>query len=279
MLKYYSYYNVGGYKDMFLGDSAMDVSKTYFLPLLPVWEKKAATGDTEHLSKVERVKPLPKIQLITSSSNHGLPKEAIRMFSHGGYKILLTQTKAGETVFAMRDISAPSTPNPFLLAIVGDTIQDRLALEKLTAYAMSHIQDYSQAIGRLFGYDSEANGITFNLGEINKMVRRVVAETDNSITTLSGDLRIDITSPDETYLLLPGGITTVVAIQEQGLSDKRVTALASGNGVSTNNPKLSVSVVKSKREQEEIRIRLRKKKMIIGGSVLLALLLGYLILK
>ena len=28
MLKYYSYYNVGGYKDMFLGDSSMEAQKT-----------------------------------------------------------------------------------------------------------------------------------------------------------------------------------------------------------------------------------------------------------
>lgn len=39
MLRYYSYYSVGGYKDFYLGSNADQFEASYYLSLLPVWEK------------------------------------------------------------------------------------------------------------------------------------------------------------------------------------------------------------------------------------------------
>ena len=83
MLKYYSYYNVGGYKDMFLGDSSMKSTETHYLPLLSIWKKKAASGDPEAEAKVKLNENLSKIQILSSKDNFGLPEEATLMFSHG----------------------------------------------------------------------------------------------------------------------------------------------------------------------------------------------------
>ena len=67
MLKYYSYYNVGGYKDMFLGDSSMKATETHYLPLLSIWKKKAAAGDSEADAKIKRTKNLSKIQILSNN--------------------------------------------------------------------------------------------------------------------------------------------------------------------------------------------------------------------
>ena len=55
MLHFYTYYSVGGYKDMYLGNSGMtDVAQTYYLPLLPSMKQKADSGDKEMLEKFEK---------------------------------------------------------------------------------------------------------------------------------------------------------------------------------------------------------------------------------
>lgn len=41
MLRYYSYYSVGGYKDFYLGSNADQFEASYYLSLLPVWGKKS----------------------------------------------------------------------------------------------------------------------------------------------------------------------------------------------------------------------------------------------
>ena len=54
MLHFYTYYSVGGYKDMYLGNSGMtDVAQTYYLPLLPSMKQKADSGDKVMQQKVE----------------------------------------------------------------------------------------------------------------------------------------------------------------------------------------------------------------------------------
>ena len=45
MLRYYSYYSVGGYKDFILGTSEDKQEATYYLPLLSVLEKRAKTDE------------------------------------------------------------------------------------------------------------------------------------------------------------------------------------------------------------------------------------------
>ena len=41
MIHYYTYYSVGGYKDMYLGSEASEVERAYYLPLLDVEERQA----------------------------------------------------------------------------------------------------------------------------------------------------------------------------------------------------------------------------------------------
>ena len=51
MLRYYSYYSVGGYKDFYLGSNADQFDASYYLSLLPVWEKRAQEKEDAELQK------------------------------------------------------------------------------------------------------------------------------------------------------------------------------------------------------------------------------------
>lgn len=162
MLKYFSYYNVGGYKDMFLGDSTMTSESTFYLPLLPVWKKKAEAGDVSLAEKIESLEKLPKIKILTIDSNYGLSKSAFTLISHAGYKVYLSKLSSGESIFAIRDIDSNSKDEsgrsiPFLLLVVGDTDSDRIVLEKMAAYAVSHIDEISKKIADLFSYNAKYN--------------------------------------------------------------------------------------------------------------------------
>ena len=65
MLRYYSYYSVGGYKDFYLGSNTDQFEASYYLSLLPVWEKRAQEKDDSELQKkVDELKKLPSIKVM-----------------------------------------------------------------------------------------------------------------------------------------------------------------------------------------------------------------------
>ena len=97
MLKYYSYYNVGGYKDMFLGDSTQSTEYSYYIPLLPIWKKRAESGDSSLTEKIESLEKLPKINILTKETSYGLPSAAKTLISHGGYRIYLVAENEAAT--------------------------------------------------------------------------------------------------------------------------------------------------------------------------------------
>ena len=64
MLSYYSYYSIGGYKDLFLGTNNNKEEATYYLPLLPVLEERAK-NDVEIAKVVGELKSLPAIKQLS----------------------------------------------------------------------------------------------------------------------------------------------------------------------------------------------------------------------
>ena len=111
---------------------------------------------------------LPAINLLTIDSSYGLPKSALTLISHAGYKVYLSLLSTGESVFSIRDIDSNVKDEsgrsiPFLLLIVGTTEAERIVLEKLAAYAVSHIDEISKKIADLFSYNAEVNGIEFKV--------------------------------------------------------------------------------------------------------------------
>lgn len=285
MLKYYSYYNVGGYKDMFLGDSTMKADKSYFLPLLPVWKKKVSAGDIELAKKVEALETLPSIKIVTKDDSYGLPKNAKALFSHGGYKVMLTSSDAGEIIFAIRDIESSSKDEtgrtiPFLLVIVGSSESDKLLLEKVAAYASSHLDSFSKKISSLFSYDSEKNGLAFALSTLTAYINKIAEQSNNSLLTMEGEVLLESKRSDVPLLILPEGIDKSLAIHEQGLSGKRVNIVNLLDVIPLDNHERLIAILKGRRNRATTGLFSDKRVLyLLGGAAFLGFLLGYFIAK
>lgn len=281
MLKYYSYYNVGGYKDMFLGDSSMNAQETYYLPLLAIWKKKASTGDSEAESKLKSVDGLTKIQLLSSKEGFGLPQEAETMFSHGGYKVLYTVSTNGESIFAIRDIESDSKDEsgrtiPFLLTIVGTTDKDAKILEKVASYASSHLESFSKELSKLFYYNADINGVVFRLSSINSIVKNISEEGNNSLLTIGGVQTIESKRGLVSLLVLPEGISKEMAIYEQNLKGKTVQAVSISQILPLDNQKKLVATLRGIKEVKTSIYTDRRVQYLVGGAIVLGFIVGYI---
>lgn len=280
MLKYYSYYNVGGYKDMFLGDSSMNAPETYYLPLLAIWKKKAASGDSDAESKIKSVESLAKIQLLSSRESFGLPQEAETMFSHGGYKVLYTVIANGESIFAIRDIESESKDEsgrtiPFLLVIVGTTEKDAKLLEKVATFASSHLESFSKDLSALFCYNAEINGVVFKLSSINAIVKKISEEGNNNLLTIDGVHTVESKRGLVSLLVLPDGISRDMAITEQNLKGKVVQTVSISKVLPLDNQKKLVAALKGIKDIRNSIYTDRRVQYLVGGAIVLGFIVGY----
>lgn len=284
MLKYYSYYNVGGYKDMYLGNSSMKDDKTYFLPLLPIWRKKAQEGDKNMESRVKFLETLPMIKIITKEENQGLPSSAKVLFSHGGYKVILMSVETGETIFAIRDIESNSRDEsgraiPFLMVIVGNTDSEKATLCKIAAYASSHLDTFSKKLSELFSYDSEKNGISFELSTLTTFISKTSNTSSNVLLTMKGEYVIECSKTDVPLLILPEGIDRNLAIQEQALLGKKVNTIEFSDIVPLDNNDRLISLLKQRANSATSVLSNKKMLCLLGGSFVVGFILGYIIAK
>lgn len=245
MLKYYSYYSVGGYKDMFLGTSEMQEKETYFLPLLPIWQKKAEENNDEELAKkVDNLMSLPSIKILNKNELYGFPKEANNVITHGAYKIIYYQTKSGEYILSIRDIEGSEKDDvgraiPFLIAIVGESNNDKSVLDRLYSYMATNLNPTTEFMSQLFKYDWEKNGICFRLKDFTEWIKEVVKTSSNTINTRKKQFVIDIAN-NNAFVVIPSGLNINIAIKEQNLQDKKV------NGIPINEITLEVPIIKKK---------------------------------
>ncbi len=223
MLRYYSYYSVGGYKDMYLGNLEMKETETYFLPLLPVWKKKAIDNNDNELSaKVNYLESLPSIKILKNDDVYGFPKECGNVISHGAYKVIYYGVQSGEYVLAIRDIAGMAKDEtgrsiPFLIAIVGD---DKTILDKICSYIIGNMDSTEKFLSKMFRYDADKNGICFCLQDFNKWIEEISAKT----LALS---KVDV-SNDKAFVLIPDGLNKNIAVKEQSLQNRKVKAVMLG---------------------------------------------------
>lgn len=175
MIRYYAYYSCGGYKDMYLGNSSDSVAFTYFLPLLRIWK----TGKKkEYSKKLEQVKDLQLIEIVTQINDFDFPKQAKTFFSHGGYKVVYQTLGNGDTCLCVRDITndAKDEENrdiPFNVLITASGEEDIKKLDAFALHSMAHIVDTYEAFSHLFTYDPIINGIKYNLDLANDLIKKV----------------------------------------------------------------------------------------------------------
>ena len=186
MLRYYSYYSVGGYKDFILGTSEEKQEATYYLPLLPVLEERAKT-DEDAAKLFDQQKDLPKIQQLSAEQPFNLPTSARVLFSHAGYKLLYKHLEGDYYALALRNISANTKDEhgrsvPFMFVITGDTKHDVEVLNILATYFACNIKGVEAILSKYLFMDIDVNGLKFELAKFNSWLKAVVA--NNSLTIL-----------------------------------------------------------------------------------------------
>lgn len=272
MLRYYSYYSVGGYKDFFLGDSECNEEVTFYFPLLSVLEERAQ-NDSEAAKQVVDLKSLPEIKQLSTENPCGLPSSANVLFSHAGYKLIYKHLEGDKYALAIRDISQNSKDEtgrtiPFLFVIVGDSA-DIHTLDVLAAYMACNIKQVEKNFSQLLYMDMEKNGLRFELAKLNKWIKEIVKQSPSTaIPTISGGLRIHAAQNKVALVLLPSGIVTAKAISEQKLEAKEIVAVPQSEVISKEDPDKLVDVLlhMSKQLQDERkRNELMKKGLLAVG--------------
>lgn len=265
---------------MYLGDSTMGDAKTYFLPLLPLWKKKAAEGDEELAGKVRSLEKLAVIDIISNDNLRGLPGDARALFSHGGYKIVLRLSDDGTPLLAVRDIDSGKQDEsgrniPFLLVVAGS--KDEVpALRRMAVYIASHLDTFSKTIAGLFEYDSDKNGISFNLPEASKYFAKISKAADESLLTLKGAVRV-AANADVPLLVLPDGIDQALAAAEQNLANKKITFVKISDILPFDNIKRLTAMVKSLVTRKQNIFAERRVLYAIGSAAVVGFILGYLL--
>lgn len=274
MLRYYSYYSVGGYKDLILGTSESQQETTYYLPLLSVLEERAKK-DAEASKQFEQLKKLPKIQQLSASETYGLPVSARTLFSHAGYKLIYKYLEADSYALALRNITDNAKDEhgrviPFMFVIVGDTKDDTRSLDILATYFACNIKSVEKILSEFLYMDIKANGLKFELAKFNAWINKVVSnESLTILPTTNGGISIHAQANDVALLVLPEGISEQKAITEQKLNTMEITSVKEIEILSKEEPERLVKQILSMVEELKVERRKNatfKKGMIAAGA-------------
>ena len=252
MLRYYSYYSIGGYKDFYLGSDADKFEATYYIPLLPIWEKRAEEkNDTTLKQKTEQLRQLPSIKILDETNSYGMPSAGNILFSHGGYKLIYEHLEGEVYALSVRDIEScdkdeTGRDTPFLFAITADTPDDTQKLNKLAAYAANNLATFSKAISSSIGYDVEKNGLRFDLAALNEHFNKIIAkQTSCDVTTAEKDITISAKKNSVQLLVIPDGIPEERVTKELNLTGKPTTSVYQSKILPLDLPKTLVKRLRS----------------------------------
>lgn len=224
MIRYYTYYSYGGYKDLYIGSDTDYVDASYFIPLINVWKKSDKSGVTEKIARAERVQ---HVKIISKTDNAGFPSECNLMFSHGGYNAIYRTLKDGRTCLCIRDISnnlkdeeGRDIPFNFLFLADGDE-----SINKLDAFALHYLSDEIKIkcmIADAISYDPIINGLKFDLSKLNETL---IPEHDVPLKKLAHkDNSID-------FLIIGSRKQYSSTLSEQGIKESMVNAMFDSDGL------------------------------------------------
>ena len=278
MLRYYTYYSVGGYKDLYLGNSTMDEEFTYILPMLGIQRKRAeAEGDEQLAKRVKQLDALPKILLVNQTSTYGFPKSGARLVSHGGYKLVYTHLEEDCYVLILRDILGENKDEsgryiPFLMMLVADNVLDARKLATIAAFWSNNIDSVSAKIASMLIYDKEVNGIKFCLRQFNAFIEECANRQDYVETTLN---RIIVRAEFNTVgvLIMTSELYTKKAIEELGLHNKRIKHVPLEQVLPLDDPNKASKM--RKKAQKVIEFG---KRRVIYASVVAIVIIGIIVL-
>lgn len=228
MLRCYIYYSVGGYKEMYLGSSKESYEHCYFLPLLPVYKQRLLDKEDDVLRhKVELLEQLPAIGILENMQLFHLPRTALRLFSHGGYKLYYGHLENNTYILVLRDIACNDRDEtnrsaPFSFAVTCDSAADLPMMEGLTCHIATHLEDASTQIANMIGYDIETNGLKVQFSKLLGWIKQSADKTPHPSIPI-GRRSISVASaPNQGLVVLPAGITPQTAAEELQLQGKKV---------------------------------------------------------
>ena len=286
MLRYYSYYSVGGYKDFLLGSKDSGEEAAYYLPLLPVLEKRAE-NDTEAEKQAEYLKKLPAIKQLSADNTYGLPIPARTLFSHGGYKFIYRHLEEGNYAIALRNIANKGKDEngrsiPFMFVIMGDSTEDVKALDVIATYIAASISTVEEMLPRFLYMDIEKNGLKFELAKFNSWIDDVITKhTSTILPTVAGGVKVHAKPGAVALLVLPSGISAETAIAEQKITSPQFPCVSETDILSKDNPEQLVKqalALADELKEERRRSRTFRKSVVvagIGGLFVGALIAGY----
>ena len=252
MLRYYSYYSIGGYKDFYLGSDADKFEATYYIPLLPIWEKRAEEkNDAALKQKTEQLRELPSIKIIDEADSYGMPSAGNILFSHGGYKLIYEHLEGDVYALSVRDIEGndkdeTGRDTPFLFIVTADTPEDTQKLNKLAAYAANNLATFSKTISSSIGFDVEKNGLRFDLAALNARFDKIIAkQTICDVTTAEKEITILAKKNSVQLLIIPDGITEQTTIAELKLAGKQTTSVYLSEILPLDLPKTLIKRLRS----------------------------------
>lgn len=273
MLRYYTYYSIGGYKDLYLGSSEDKLESTYYLPLLSVLKENSATDETAR-NEYYRLSSLPAIHQLSDKENFNLPTSASPIFSHAGYKIIYRHIEGDVHALALRDITSGAKDEmgrkiPFLIVFTADTIEDVLKLNVITAYIASNLHQAEQSIASFLGYDIDKNGLRFKLAEFNAWINQIL-DNDNStkIVTRDGVITIRGEKDSVALLALPSGINLSYAVIEQNLVSNEIKSVDMNKIINKTDVEQIISQLETTSEElnyiKSLYSKLKKNMIVVG---------------
>lgn len=212
MIKYFAYYSVGGYKDMYLGNSEMNEEYTYYSPFYSQW--KSNTLPEKFVNRMrEQFAYLDKqthIKILTAT-DLDLPKDASRFVSHSGFKLACCTLNNGATTIVLKDLKGSAKDEnergiPFMLQFLSDDVNTQIALAD---YIRTHPKTEEEFFVSLFEYNVNYNCLQFNVAKLNAWIKDVVENKLNVIDSNPKTRRLHM-------LVLSNGVTKEYVLSELG---------------------------------------------------------------
>ena len=214
MLKYYSYYSVGGYKNFYLGDIENKAEYTYYFPLIPILEEEAKTTESV-AARLQELKSLPKIEQMSEDNLFTFPKAGLSLFTDADYKLIYRHVEGEFYALAIRDLSNNAKDEMGRAVITGEGKKDLQILDALAIYMANNFAKAQSAIAGCVGMNLQLNGLEFSLARFNAWVKDTV-KTVKSLKVITTEGAVAVRGKKEavSLLILPEG----VAAQKEGVA-------------------------------------------------------------
>lgn len=231
MIKYFAYYSVGGYKDMYLGNSEMEEECTYYSPFYSQWKNNTLSESLVNRMK-EQLEELDKHThiKILSALDEDLPKDASRFVSHSGFKLACCTLSNGATTIALKDLNGSAKDEnerciPFMFQLLSDDTNKQIAVAD---YIRTHLETEEEFLASLFEYNVNYNCLQFNLAKLNVWIKAVIENklNVNNVYSVTHGLHI---------LVLSNGVSKEYAVSELGMQMKDADKIYNIAGMNVYN--------------------------------------------